>query len=58
VGVIEAFAGFFTYIVIMAQNGFWISELVGIRANWDNSDCNDLQDSYGQEWASVYTIFL
>ncbi|CAE1329103.1 ATP1A [Acanthosepion pharaonis] len=50
IGMIQASAGFFTYFVIMAENGFWISRLLGIRKNWDSMGVNDLEDSYGQEW--------
>nr|ABO61333.1 Na+/K+ ATPase alpha subunit [Doryteuthis opalescens] len=50
IGMIQASAGFFTYFVIMAENGFWISHLLGIRKNWDSMGVNDLEDSYGQEW--------
>jgi len=50
VGMIQACAGFFTYFVIMAENGFWPSRLLGIREEWDSRSINDLQDSYGQEW--------
>ncbi|CAG7834151.1 unnamed protein product [Allacma fusca] len=49
-GVIESFAGFFTYFVVMGQNGFKIHRLLGLQAEWDNSSVNDLVDSYGQEW--------
>nr|AEH68839.1 putative Na+/K+-ATPase alpha subunit [Bathypolypus bairdii] len=50
IGMIQASAGFFTYFVIMAENGFWMSTLLGIRKNWDSMGVNDLEDSYGQEW--------
>nr|AEH68840.1 putative Na+/K+-ATPase alpha subunit [Macrotritopus defilippi] len=50
IGMIQASAGFFTYFVIMAENGFWMSRLLGIRKNWDSMGVNDLEDSYGQEW--------
>ncbi|KAI3389795.1 hypothetical protein SNEBB_001941 [Seison nebaliae] len=50
IGFIQATAGFFAYTVIMAENGFWPSRLFGIRAAWDSSAINDLEDSYGQEW--------
>ncbi|CAL1531777.1 unnamed protein product [Lymnaea stagnalis] len=50
IGMIEATAGYFTYFVIMAENGFFMSRLVGIRKEWDSPGINDLQDSYGQEW--------
>uniref|UniRef100_A0A3B3TXP0 Sodium/potassium-transporting ATPase subunit alpha n=1 Tax=Poecilia latipinna TaxID=48699 RepID=A0A3B3TXP0_9TELE len=50
IGMIQALAGFFTYFVILAENGFLPSTLVGIRVNWDNKYINDLEDSYGQQW--------
>ncbi|XP_069115478.1 sodium/potassium-transporting ATPase subunit alpha-like isoform X2 [Argopecten irradians] len=50
IGMIQASAGFFVYFVIMGENGFWISKLLGIREQWDAMSVNDLQDSYGQEW--------
>ncbi|KAH9495224.1 Sodium/potassium-transporting ATPase subunit alpha-1 [Bulinus truncatus] len=50
IGMIEATAGFFTYFVVMAEEGFMMSRLVGLRAEWDSPGINDLRDSYGQEW--------
>ncbi|TRY70575.1 hypothetical protein TCAL_08725 [Tigriopus californicus] len=50
VGLIQGAAGLFTYCVIMAENGFWPSNLVGIRTEWDSRAINDLKDTYGQEW--------
>ncbi|XP_059138718.1 sodium/potassium-transporting ATPase subunit alpha-like [Physella acuta] len=50
IGMIQATAGFFTYFVIMGENGFWMSRLLGIRKEWDSLGINDLEDSYGQEW--------
>merc|ERR1712165_144281 len=50
IGMIQASAGFFVYLVILAENGFWPSRLLGIRKAWDSQAVNDLQDSYGQEW--------
>ncbi|KAG8143488.1 hypothetical protein E2320_000710 [Naja naja] len=41
---------FFSYFVILAENGFLPSVLVGIRLNWDDRTVNDLEDSYGQQW--------
>lgn len=49
-GMIQALGGFFAYFVIMAENGFLPSLLVGIRLNWDDRSTNDLEDSYGQQW--------
>ena len=50
IGMIQASAGFFVYLVILAENGFRPSILPGIRRAWDSSAINDLKDSYGQEW--------
>uniref|UniRef100_A0A8C5MT43 Sodium/potassium-transporting ATPase subunit alpha n=1 Tax=Leptobrachium leishanense TaxID=445787 RepID=A0A8C5MT43_9ANUR len=50
IGMIQALGGFFTYFVILAENGFLPSRLVGIRLDWDDRSCNDVEDSYGQEW--------
>lgn len=49
-GMIQALGGFFSYFVILAENGFLPSNLVGIRLNWDDRTVNDLEDSYGQQW--------
>ncbi|KAH0631695.1 hypothetical protein JD844_006152 [Phrynosoma platyrhinos] len=48
--MIQALGGFFSYFVILAENGFLPSVLVGIRLNWDDRTVNDLEDSYGQQW--------
>ncbi|XP_059157825.1 sodium/potassium-transporting ATPase subunit alpha-B-like [Physella acuta] len=50
IGLMEAAAGFFTYFIVMAEHGFWMWTLVGIRARWDSPGVNDIKDSYGQEW--------
>uniref|UniRef100_A0A672SI34 Sodium/potassium-transporting ATPase subunit alpha n=1 Tax=Sinocyclocheilus grahami TaxID=75366 RepID=A0A672SI34_SINGR len=50
IGMIQALAGFFTYFVILAENGFLPSSLLGIRVFWDDKYVNDLEDSYGQQW--------
>ncbi|XP_075396555.1 sodium/potassium-transporting ATPase subunit alpha-4 [Tenrec ecaudatus] len=50
IGMIQALAGFFTYFVILAENGFKPLDLFGIRLQWENKDLNDLEDSYGQQW--------
>ena len=49
-GMLEAAAGFFVYFVIMAENGFYPSLLIGLRRPWEALSINDLEDSYGQEW--------
>uniref|UniRef100_A0A671RGX9 Sodium/potassium-transporting ATPase subunit alpha n=1 Tax=Sinocyclocheilus anshuiensis TaxID=1608454 RepID=A0A671RGX9_9TELE len=50
IGMIQALAGFFAYFVILAENGFLPSTLLGIRVFWDDRYVNDLEDSYGQQW--------
>ncbi|OCT70803.1 sodium/potassium-transporting ATPase subunit alpha-3 [Xenopus laevis] len=50
IGMIQALGGFFAYFVILAENGFLPSHLVGIRLTWDDRTTNDLEDSYGQQW--------
>jgi len=50
IGLIQAAAGFFTYFVIMAENGFWPERLINIRNEWNSFAINDLADSYYQEW--------
>ncbi|XP_035227749.1 sodium/potassium-transporting ATPase subunit alpha-like isoform X2 [Stegodyphus dumicola] len=50
IGMMQAAAGFFTYFVIMSENGFWPSRLLGLRREWDSAAINDLTDSYNQEW--------
>ncbi|NXD62460.1 AT1A1 ATPase, partial [Eolophus roseicapillus] len=50
IGMIQALGGFFTYFVIMAENGFWPSGLLGLRIQWEDRWINDVEDSYGQQW--------
>uniref|UniRef100_A0A671PCI0 Sodium/potassium-transporting ATPase subunit alpha n=1 Tax=Sinocyclocheilus anshuiensis TaxID=1608454 RepID=A0A671PCI0_9TELE len=50
IGMIQAVAGFFTYIVVMGENGFWPSYLPGLRVGWEDRSISDLEDSYGQQW--------
>ena len=54
IGMIQAAAGFFAYFIILAENGFLPSFIFGIRKRWDSKGVNDLEDSYGQEWVSVW----
>ncbi|XP_076156351.1 sodium/potassium-transporting ATPase subunit alpha-3-like [Alosa pseudoharengus] len=50
IGMIQALAGFFTYFVILAENGFLPSVLVGKRLEWDDRANNEVEDYYGQQW--------
>lgn len=49
-GMMQASAGFFTYSIIMSENGFRLHDLIGIRNQWESRAVNDFTDSYGQEW--------
>jgi len=50
IGMFQALSGFFTYLVILAENGFHPSFLPGLRLQWDDRNNNELEDSYGQQW--------
>lgn len=54
--MMQAVGGFFTYFVILAENGFLPLFLIGLRTNWDNQYCNDLEDSYGQQWVCIINL--
>ena len=56
-GFHQAAGGFFTYFVIMAENGFLPSRLIGIREEWEDKANNSVMDSYGQEWVSYVVYF-
>ncbi|KAF7256310.1 hypothetical protein EG68_07094 [Paragonimus skrjabini miyazakii] len=67
IGAIQAAAGFFAALVVLTENGFRPTTLVGISEDWNSRHFNDLPDSYGQEWTyeqrmtlqkSVYTAFF
>ncbi|XP_010614977.1 sodium/potassium-transporting ATPase subunit alpha-4 isoform X1 [Fukomys damarensis] len=55
IGMIQALAGFFTYFVVMAENGFMPLHLLGIRLKWDDPFLNNLEDSYGQQWITTHS---
>ncbi|XP_059140983.1 sodium/potassium-transporting ATPase subunit alpha-like [Physella acuta] len=50
IGFLQACCGFYVYVVILAENGFWAYDLLKLRESWDAKSINDLPDSYGQEW--------
>uniref|UniRef100_A0A0N5BKX4 Sodium/potassium-transporting ATPase subunit alpha n=1 Tax=Strongyloides papillosus TaxID=174720 RepID=A0A0N5BKX4_STREA len=50
IGVIQGLAGFMTYFIVMADNGWWPSQLLNQRSAWSDANENRLVDSYGQEW--------
>ncbi|XP_013146714.1 PREDICTED: sodium/potassium-transporting ATPase subunit alpha-like [Papilio polytes] len=49
-GLIEFAAGMYAYFTVMAEHGFYPSDLFGIRERWDNEAVTDVRDSLGQEW--------
>ena len=51
IGMIQALTGFVCYCVILMQNGFLPNYLVGLRVPWDSKYTQNVEDSYGQEWA-------
>merc|ERR1719204_1210743 len=53
IGMMQATAGFFTYFVIMAENGFLPGFLFQLRKNWEDRGNNAVLDSYGQEWTFI-----
>ncbi|KAG9511174.1 hypothetical protein GZH46_00258, partial [Fragariocoptes setiger] len=50
IGVIQALAGFFTYFVIMAENGWMWHDLMNIRVKWDSKAGPELPDSFQRSW--------
>merc|ERR1712025_217477 len=50
IGMIQATSGFFTYFVIMGENGFRPGTLIGLRSQWDDKTNQAVEDSYGSEW--------
>jgi sodium/potassium-transporting ATPase subunit alpha len=51
IGMIQALTGFVCYFVIMMENGFLPSDLLGLRVPWDDKANQNLEDSYGNEWS-------
>ncbi|XP_072409576.1 LOW QUALITY PROTEIN: sodium/potassium-transporting ATPase subunit alpha-3-like [Chiloscyllium punctatum] len=50
IGMIQALGGFFSYFVILAENGLPAEGAGGDPLHWDDRTINDLEDSYGQQW--------
>ncbi|XP_070549083.1 sodium/potassium-transporting ATPase subunit alpha-3-like isoform X2 [Ptychodera flava] len=50
IGMMQASGGFFTYFIILAENGFLPWFIFGIRADWDNRSLQNLEDAYGSNW--------
>ena len=54
--MLQALAGFFTYFLVMMENGFRPERLFGIRVEWEDVTNNAVIDSYGQEWVRPLTF--
>ncbi|XP_066562645.1 sodium/potassium-transporting ATPase subunit alpha-1 [Amia ocellicauda] len=50
IGMIQALGAFFTYFVVLSENGFLPLKVLGLRVDWDDKFLNELEDSYGQQW--------
>jgi sodium/potassium-transporting ATPase subunit alpha len=50
VAVIETLAGFLSYFVTFARDGWLPLDLLFCQSRFENDAVNDLEDSYGQEW--------
>lgn len=46
----QAVGAFVVYFTVYAQEGFQPSALINVRVEWENSDVDGLEDSYGQRW--------
>lgn len=61
-GLMQAVGAFVVYFTVYAQEGFKPSFLINIRVEWENSNVNDLEDSYGQQWVreggSAFKVLL
>ena len=57
VGIMQAAGAYFTYLVILAQNGFLHGFIFGLRVPWDSEGLNDLVDSFGQEWVRHWSCY-
>lgn len=51
VGIISTAAGYMSYFVIMAEHGFFLRNLLGIRHDWQMETNESVLDYYGQEWS-------
>jgi sodium/potassium-transporting ATPase subunit alpha len=58
IGMIQATAGFFCYLVIMSENGFFPSRLFQIRETWDEALDSHVADSNGNMWGYASRMSL
>ncbi|GBP75192.1 hypothetical protein EVAR_88797_1 [Eumeta japonica] len=50
VGMIQFCAGMYAYFIVFAQEGFFPSSLLFVRANWDSPDHMYVMDTLGRPW--------
>lgn len=55
-GTIQLISGCFAYVVVMAESGFLLGDLLYTRPVWYSPSVNDFKDSYGQEWVSALCL--
>jgi sodium/potassium-transporting ATPase subunit alpha len=58
IGMMQVGGGFFMYLIVLAESGFWPTRVFGLRAQWEGRSVNDLEDSYGQEWVRCNKIII
>lgn len=51
IGMMETFACFFTFFVIMYQSGWSPLSLIFTKYQWNNKVVNDMVDIHGQSWS-------
>ncbi|XP_028170682.1 sodium/potassium-transporting ATPase subunit alpha-like [Ostrinia furnacalis] len=49
IGLIQFFAGMYAYFVVFAQDGFFPSSLMFVRAEWEKATMS-VKDTLGREW--------
>lgn len=49
IGMIQASAGFMTYFIVMADHGFFINDLFGLRGAWDGENYLII-NRFGELW--------
>ena len=54
IGMIQASAGFMAYFIVMADHGFYITDLFNLRSSWDKKEVL-IFDRFNVLWVSVET---
>jgi len=56
ISVIQVTSGFFSWVVCYWVHGWAPWDLLFIGDKWERLSLTDLEDSYGQEWVSVFVL--